>query len=222
METTFWQNKRVVVTGGAGFLGSHLVAALQKLSPKEIIVPRSSEFDLREKAVCAKVVAGADVGDRLAVVADQLTTEATAEQRGVRAVGDCVGGGGARVVGAAAERIARGVGGGADVPAGGAADREAGGLVGVAALLGSAGGLDGGAVGGAVRRGGLDLGVFDDGVDHLGVFRVGVVGFGVLAVVAGEREADHQQAAVQCDLVHGVSLRALWAPRRSVARLTRP
>ncbi len=45
---SFWTNKRIVVTGGAGFLGSHLVARLQSEHPGEIFIPRQKEFDLRD------------------------------------------------------------------------------------------------------------------------------------------------------------------------------
>jgi GDP-L-fucose synthase len=46
----FWTERTVLVTGGAGFLGTHVVRKLQARGCHAIIVPRSREFDLREKA----------------------------------------------------------------------------------------------------------------------------------------------------------------------------
>lgn len=42
----FWHNRRVVVTGGAGFLGSFVVDKLKERGAAEIIIPRSSQYDL--------------------------------------------------------------------------------------------------------------------------------------------------------------------------------
>jgi GDP-L-fucose synthase len=42
----FWDNKSVLVTGGAGFLGSFVVEKLQERGCKEIFVPRSKDYDL--------------------------------------------------------------------------------------------------------------------------------------------------------------------------------
>ena len=43
---SFWADKRVCVTGGAGFLGSSIVEKLKSLGAKEIFVPRKREYDL--------------------------------------------------------------------------------------------------------------------------------------------------------------------------------
>ena len=43
---SFWPDKRVVVTGGAGFLGSFVVEQLQAKGCRQVIVPRSWDYDL--------------------------------------------------------------------------------------------------------------------------------------------------------------------------------
>jgi GDP-L-fucose synthase len=43
---SFWSDKRVVVTGGAGFLGSFVVEGLQARGAKHVFVPRSADYDL--------------------------------------------------------------------------------------------------------------------------------------------------------------------------------
>ena len=43
----FWADRRVMVTGGAGFLGSALVRRLQGAGATHVFVPRSAQYDLR-------------------------------------------------------------------------------------------------------------------------------------------------------------------------------
>jgi len=45
---TFWSNKRVLVSGGAGFLGSFVVEKLRDRGCEEIFVPRSRDYNLAE------------------------------------------------------------------------------------------------------------------------------------------------------------------------------
>src|SRR5882672_2260079 len=48
--TDFWRDKRVVVTGGGGFLGSYVLELLKERGCPNPFVPRSREYDLRREA----------------------------------------------------------------------------------------------------------------------------------------------------------------------------
>lgn len=60
------KDKNILVTGGAGFLGTYIVDYLKKRQPKKVIIPRSKEFDLRKEEVCKEIVKGIDVVIHLA------------------------------------------------------------------------------------------------------------------------------------------------------------
>ena len=51
----FWQNKKVLVTGGAGFLGSYVVDKLKERGCKNIFIPRSDEYDLVQMEAVKKL-----------------------------------------------------------------------------------------------------------------------------------------------------------------------
>jgi GDP-L-fucose synthase len=51
----FWQSRRVVVTGGAGFLGSYLVRHLHEAGCHEVFVPRSRDYDLVDAAAVRRL-----------------------------------------------------------------------------------------------------------------------------------------------------------------------
>lgn len=54
-----WNGKRVVVTGGAGFLGTYVVDKLREKGA-EVFVPRSRQYDLREKSAIEQLFTDAN------------------------------------------------------------------------------------------------------------------------------------------------------------------
>lgn len=48
-DPTFWAGQSVIVTGGAGFLGRHVVEGLHKRGAKRVFVVRSADYDLRHE-----------------------------------------------------------------------------------------------------------------------------------------------------------------------------
>lgn len=61
----FWSDRTTVVTGGAGFVGSHLVQRLSALGA-DVRVVRSVEHDLRDPQAAREAVTGADIVIHLA------------------------------------------------------------------------------------------------------------------------------------------------------------
>jgi GDP-L-fucose synthase len=49
--------KRILVTGGAGFLGTHFIALLRERGCREIFSPRSVEYDLTDRAAVQRLYA---------------------------------------------------------------------------------------------------------------------------------------------------------------------
>lgn len=54
----FWSSKRVMVTGGAGFLGRSVVELLEKKGCRHIFVPRQEDYDLRKASAIKRALKG--------------------------------------------------------------------------------------------------------------------------------------------------------------------
>jgi GDP-L-fucose synthase len=51
----FWGERKVLVTGGAGFLGLHVVRKIREQGCRAVLAPRSQDFDLREKEAIVRL-----------------------------------------------------------------------------------------------------------------------------------------------------------------------
>src|SRR5438876_10555710 len=56
------RSARVIVTGGAGFLGRHVVAKLREDGCQKVVVPRRSQYDLIHEADVECLYAGVATG----------------------------------------------------------------------------------------------------------------------------------------------------------------
>ena len=55
-HSEFWDSKTILITGGSGFLGNVVVKKIRELGVKSIIIPRSADYDLRDRIQVAKLL----------------------------------------------------------------------------------------------------------------------------------------------------------------------
>ncbi len=55
-STNYWKNRRVCVTGGAGFLGSHLIETLRSRGAADIFIPTIEQYNLVDPADIARML----------------------------------------------------------------------------------------------------------------------------------------------------------------------
>ncbi len=67
-ETISLINKKILITGGSGFLGTYVVAELirQGVKMENIIIPRKTDCDLRVRKNCETATVGIDIVIHLA------------------------------------------------------------------------------------------------------------------------------------------------------------
>lgn len=58
--------KKILVTGGSGFLGNFVVKELRHHGAKDIVIPRSKDYDLRKRQNCLELTKGIDLVIHLA------------------------------------------------------------------------------------------------------------------------------------------------------------
>ena len=61
-----WKNKKILVTGGSGFLGTAVINVLKKRGAENIIIPRSETCDLRKQNNCNYITKNSNVVFHLA------------------------------------------------------------------------------------------------------------------------------------------------------------
>src|SRR5258706_5638070 len=55
MAEDFWKDKRVIVTGGGGFLGSFVIEDLNERGATDIFIPRKKDYDLTQRNVIERL-----------------------------------------------------------------------------------------------------------------------------------------------------------------------
>lgn len=59
-DTSYWRDRRILLTGGSGFLGSHVQEALAERGAREVFIPRKRDYDLTKRAAIEQVLRESD------------------------------------------------------------------------------------------------------------------------------------------------------------------
>jgi GDP-L-fucose synthase len=57
--STFWSDKRVIVTGGAGFLGSFVIEKLKRRGAGDVLIPHIEHYNLTDRSSIAQLLSDA-------------------------------------------------------------------------------------------------------------------------------------------------------------------